>query len=408
MWLIKFQRSIRLVKIYLVGGAVRDELLGYPTDEYDYVVVGANPELMVEKGFTPVGKDFPVFLHPKTKEEYALARTERKSGKGYKGFTVNAAPNVTLEEDLIRRDLTINAIAKSEKGDIIDPYGGAGDIKLKRLKHVSEAFREDPVRILRVARFAARYHHLGFTIAPETLSLMKAMVEEGETNYLVSERVWKEFSRALTERSPHIFIQVLSDCGALKFVMPEIDNLQKNLKNTEAAPLTILEKAAQATQSPSLRFATMLHDLDSDKNRVPLKSNNKELKSLNTLNSRICVPNEYADLCSIVIRFSDFYKNVWHYPAEDILECIKKIDAIRKPDRFHNYILCCDLYQCATGKLNAIDSTKNRALLEDCKKAVITIEARYFLQKGFTGKQLGEAIDKRRIQLINDVITKQI
>ena len=213
------------MKIYLVGGAVRDQLLNYPVKEKDWVVVGATVNEMLDLGYLQVGKDFPVFLHPETKDEHALARTERNTAPGYRGFEVHASPDVTLEEDLIRRDLTINAIAKDEDGNIVDPYNGQNDLKLKLLRHVSAAFSEDPVRILRVARFAARYAHLGFKVADETLQLMQQMVKNGEADALVAERVWQEFNKALNERNPEVFIQVLRDCHALKIILPEIDAL---------------------------------------------------------------------------------------------------------------------------------------------------------------------------------------
>ena len=213
------------MKIYRVGGAVRDKLLNYPSDENDWVVVGATPQKMVDLNYVPVGSDFPVFIQPETGEEYALARTERKSGHGYQGFTFHADENISLEEDLVRRDLTINAMAENQDGSLIDPYGGQRDLSDKLLRHVSDAFTEDPLRVLRVARFAARYHHLGFTIAPETLDLMTSITASGELGYLVAERVWKETERALGERSPDIYIQTLRDCGALKALFPEVDSL---------------------------------------------------------------------------------------------------------------------------------------------------------------------------------------
>ena len=213
------------MKTYLVGGAVRDKLLDYPSDENDWVVVGGSPQKMIDLGYQPVGQDFPVFINPKSGEEYALARTERKSGHGYQGFSFHTAPDISLEDDLVRRDLTINAMAEDENGEIIDPYGGRQDLNDKLLRHVSDAFTEDPLRVLRVARFAARYHHMGFTIAPETMALMQNLVSSGELAHLVAERLWKETERALCERSPDIYIQVLRDCGALAQLFPEVEKL---------------------------------------------------------------------------------------------------------------------------------------------------------------------------------------
>jgi len=257
------------MKTYLVGGAVRDELLDYPHKEKDWVVVGATPEQMLDAGFQQVGKDFPVFLHPDTKEEYALARTERKTSPGYKGFDVHATVDVTLEQDLLRRDLTINALAKGESGEIIDPFNGLQDIQDKVLRHVSPAFSEDPVRILRVARFAARYRHLGFIVADETMQLMKQMVADGEVDALVPERVWQEMEKALGERSPSRFIEVLRDCGALERILPELDRLFGVPQPEEHHPevdtgihtLMVLQQACRLSDDTGVRFAALMHDL---------------------------------------------------------------------------------------------------------------------------------------------------
>ena len=257
------------MKTYLVGGAVRDELLGYPYKERDWVVVGATVDEMLAAGFQQVGKDFPVFLHPETKEEYALARTERKTAAGYKGFDVHASPDVTLEEDLVRRDLTINAIAKDEHGEVIDPYHGVGDIEERLLRHVSSAFSEDPVRILRIARFLARYAHLGFSIADETMQLMRTMVDNGEVDALVPERVWQEMHKALTERTPSRFIEVLRECGALARILPELDALFGVPQPEEHHPeidtgihtLLVLQQACKLSDDADVRFAALMHDL---------------------------------------------------------------------------------------------------------------------------------------------------
>ncbi|MGD9663280.1 MAG: multifunctional CCA addition/repair protein, partial [Porticoccaceae bacterium] len=251
------------MNIYLVGGAVRDELLGYPFSEKDWVVVGATPEEMVAQGYRPVGRDFPVFIHPQSGEEFALARTERKTGQGYKGFSFYTGLEVSLEDDLVRRDLTINAIAKSADGAIIDPYNGRADLDRKILRHVSPAFAEDPLRVLRVARFAARYHHLGFVIAPETLGLMRVLATGGELRQLTPERVWMEIQKALTEKSPHIFIQVLRNCGALKEILPEVDRLFGVPQRADFHPeidtgihtLMTLEQAARLSDDPKVCFS---------------------------------------------------------------------------------------------------------------------------------------------------------
>ena len=265
------------MKIYLVGGAVRDKLLGLPVKDRDYVVVGATPEQMTAQGFKPVGTDFPVFLHPQTKEEYALARTERKSGRGYKGFTVYAAPDVTLEDDLKRRDLTINAMAEDETGKLVDPFHGAADLKAGILRHVSPAFGEDPVRILRVARFAARFADHNFQVADETLALMRGMVENGEVDHLVAERVWQELEGALDAKMPSRFFEVLRECGALKRLFPELERLygvpqpEKHHPeiDTGVHTMMVLDAAAKLTPDARVRFAALMHDLARVRRRNP-------------------------------------------------------------------------------------------------------------------------------------------
>ena len=285
------------MKVYLVGGAVRDELLGLPVKERDYVVVGATPEEMVAKGFKPVGKDFPVFLHPVTHEEYALARTERKSGRGYKGFKVYASPEVTLEEDLKRRDLTINAMAKAEDGALIDPFGGGKDLASKVLRHVSEAFAEDPVRILRVARFAAR---LGFRVAEETMKLMNGMVRSGEADYLVPERVWQEFSRGLAEEHPELMFEVLERCGFLRKVLPELKTWPRRFAG-----------------SIPVRFALLTWPLSEIETKA--------------LCERLRAPNEVRDLALIASRNKERLKAS---TPQALLELFKRTDVFRRPERF--------------------------------------------------------------------------
>ena len=291
------------MKKYVVGGVVRDELLGLPVADRDWVVVGATPEDMVRQGFRPVGKDFPVFLHPETHEEYALARTERKSGRGYRGFTVYAAPDVTLEADLARRDLTINAMARDEAGRLIDPYGGEKDLRAGVLRHVSEAFEEDPVRILRVARFVAR---LGFRIAPETQALMRRMVASGEADHLVAERVWQEFSRGLMEAHPARMLDVLAECGLAARLLPE-------LKNERAA----LERAAAAGAPLAVRFAVLTWGLQED--------------AVRALCERLRAPNEDLELAQAASRCRPLLAA--RAPRE-LLELLKRADAVRRPERF--------------------------------------------------------------------------
>ena len=302
------------MKTYVVGGAVRDDLLGLPVADRDWVVVGATAEDMVREGFRPVGKDFPVFLHPRTHEEYALARTERKSGRGYKGFTVYAAPEVTLEQDLARRDLTINAMAQDEQGRLIDPYGGEKDLREGVLRHVSEAFEEDPVRILRVARFVARF---GFRIAPETEALMRRMVELGEADHLVAERVWQEFSRGLMEKHPARMLEVLECCGLSARVMPE-------LKADRAA----LERAAAANATSPVRFAVLTWGLSPE--------------AIEALCDRIRAPNEERELAVTAARCKPLIEAT---KPEQLLELLKRGDAIRRRERFEQLLQAARLAQ---------------------------------------------------------------
>ncbi len=305
------------MKTYLVGGAVRDELLGLPIGDRDWVVVGASMEEMLEMNFTPVGKFFPVFLHPKTKEEYALARIERKVSGGYHGFTFDTS-NVTLEQDLQRRDLTINAIAKTPEGDFIDPYGGQEDLKQKVLRHISPAFEEDPVRVLRVARFAARFAGKGFHVAPETIDLMKEMGKKGELDFLVAERVWKELFKALTEPMPVAFLQVLRQCEALKIIFPEINPGIHNEK--------VLYQATKLSKDPQVRFAALLA-----KEEGVLK-----------LCERLRVPNDFQSLAKLVNSFHIDCHNVFSKTPAQILDLLERCDAFRRHERFKQMLLACE------------------------------------------------------------------
>jgi len=297
------------MKAYVVGGAVRDELLGLPVADRDWVVVGATPEAMTAQGFRPVGKDFPVFLHPQTQEEYALARTERKSGRGYKGFTVYAAPDVTLEEDLRRRDLTINAMARAEDGALIDPFGGARDLEAGLLRHVGEAFVEDPVRILRVARFAARFD---FRVAEATATLMRGMVEAGLVEDLVPERVWQELARGLAEPHPQRMLEVLEACGALGRLIPEL--------HPDAALAAALARAAAAAAPLAVRFTVLTAGLDEP--------------ALRALTERLRAPNEVRELALTYCRCRDALRRAAEAPPAAMLETLKRADALRRPERF--------------------------------------------------------------------------
>jgi len=340
------------MKIYLVGGAVRDEILGYPFKEKDWVVVGATVDDMIAAGYQQVGKDFPVFLHPETKEEHALARTERKTAAGYKGFEVHASPDVTLEDDLIRRDLTINAIAKDENGEYVDPYNGIADIKNKILRHVSNAFAEDPVRILRIARFMARYAHLGFSIADETIELMKEMVLAGEVDALVPERVWQEMQKALTEKTPTAFITTLRVCGALERILPELDCLFGVPQPIEHHPeidtgihtLMVLEQACLLSKAGDVRFAALVHDLG--KGTTPKKEWPRHIAHeargadiVKKVCQRLRIPNEYRDLAERTARFHLHYHRALELKPATIVKTLEQLDAYRKPERFEKFLL---------------------------------------------------------------------
>ncbi|MGD9787170.1 MAG: multifunctional CCA addition/repair protein [Sulfuricellaceae bacterium] len=340
------------MRIYTVGGAVRDELLGLPVQDRDYVVVGATPQDMVARGFRPVGKDFPVFLHPRSHEEYALARTERKAGKGYKGFQVYASPEVTLEEDLARRDLTINAMARDETGALIDPYNGEADLRAGVLRHVSPAFVEDPVRILRVARFAARF---GFRIAEETLALMGEMVVNGEVDALVPERVWQELSRGLMESKPSRMFEALRACGALAKILPEVDRLfgvpQPPLHHPEvdtgAHVMMVVDRAAEKAASLAVRFAALGHDLG--KGATPAEEwprhhghEARGVELLGPLCERLRVPAECRDLAVLAARYHGDIHRAFELRAATVLKILAEADAFRRPERFLELLAVCE------------------------------------------------------------------
>ncbi len=343
------------MQIFLVGGAVRDQLLNRPVTERDWVVVGASIDEMLAQGFQQVGKDFPVFLHPKSKEEYALARTERKSGKGYTGFAVNADSSITLEEDLSRRDLTINAIAQDDEGNLTDPFNGQADINNKLLRHVSPAFAEDPLRVLRVARFAARYAHLGFRVADETLVLMREMVSAGEVNYLTPERVWKETQRALTEKNPEVYFSVLRECGALKVLFSEIDALFGVPQTATYHPeidtgvhcLMSLQQAVKLSDDPLIRFATLIHDLGkatTPKDILPRHIGHEErsVPLIEILCQRIKCPNDYKELSLAVAAWHTHCHRALEIKASSVLKLFLRLDAFRRPERFAQFLICCE------------------------------------------------------------------
>ena len=337
--------------VYCVGGAVRDGLLGLQVQDHDWVVVGATPEQMEKLGYRPVGKDFPVFLHPDTHEEYALARTERKTSLGYKGFAVYAAPDVTLEQDLSRRDFTVNAIAQAEDGGLIDPYNGISDLRAGVLRHVSAAFSEDPVRILRAARFVARF---GFSIAPETLELMRNMVASGEVDALVAERVWQELARGLMEKNPSKFITTLRDCGALKKVLPEVDALFGVPQPPQYHPeidcgihtMMVLDDAAQHQYALEVRFAALMHDLGkatTPKDILPrhIGHEARSVDLLRALCDRLRVPGECRDLGLLVARYHGDIHRARDLRPDTIVRLFQNCDAWRKPERFEQILQAC-------------------------------------------------------------------
>jgi tRNA nucleotidyltransferase (CCA-adding enzyme) len=340
------------LKVYCVGGAVRDRLLGLPVQDHDWVVVGSTPEQMVARGFKPVGSDFPVFLHPDTHEEYALARTERKVAQGYKGFTVYAAPEVTLEQDLLRRDFTINAIAQDAAGNLIDPYGGQADLQAGVLRHVSDAFAEDPVRILRAARFVARF---GFSIAPETLALMRAMVDNGEVDALVAERVWQELARGLMEKQPSHFFTTLRECGALRKILPEVDALFGVPQPAHYHPeidcgihtLLVVDEAASQGHVLEVRFAALAHDLGkatTPEDTLP-RHIGHEMRSvdlLKVMSQRLRVPADCRDLALLVAQYHSHVHRARELRADTIVKLFDSCDLWRKPQRFAQILLACE------------------------------------------------------------------
>ncbi len=341
------------MQIYSVGGAVRDELLGLKVKDRDFVVVGATPQAMLDAGYKPVGKDFPVFLHPKTHEEYALARTERKTGAGYKGFAVHAAPDVTLEEDLARRDFTMNAIAKDADGKLIDPHNGCADIQAKTLRHVSDAFAEDPVRILRAARFSARF--TDFTIAPETLTLMRQMVQSGEVDALVPERVWQELSRGLMEAKPSRMFEVLRDCAALQKILPELDKLWGVPQPPKHHPeidtgvhvMMVIDYAAKQNFNLPIRFAALVHDLGKGTTPVDVLPRHigHEMRSVHLLKDvckRLRVPNDCKELAVMVAKFHGKLHQVCKMRADTLVEFLTELDAFRQPERFKDFLKACE------------------------------------------------------------------
>ncbi|UVJ43612.1 multifunctional CCA addition/repair protein [Pseudomonas sp. LS1212] len=400
------------MQIYKVGGAVRDRLLGRPVTDVDWVVVGATTDQMQALGYRPVGADFPVFLHPKSGEEYALARTERKSGRGYGGFVFHASPDVTLEEDLIRRDLTINAMAEDEQGNLTDPYHGKDDLEARILRHVSPAFAEDPLRVLRVARFAARYAGLGFTVAPETLELMRQLSDSGELLALTPERTWKEIARALMEDQPQVFVQVLRDCGALKELLPEVDELfgvpqpaaHHPEIDTGTHTLSVLEQAARFQQPLSVRWACLLHDLG--KGRTPpqlwprhIAHEQRGLELIKTVNERFKVPRDCQELAMLVGEYYTHGHRALELKASTLLELLQSFDVYRRPHRFEEFIAACEMD--ARGRLGLEERSYPQAdYLRGAAQAARAVSVQPLIEQGIKGKALGEALKGERLRAL--------
>ena len=400
------------MQIYKVGGAVRDRLLGIPVTDIDRVVVGATTEQMLAKGYRPVGSDFPVFLDPNNNEEYALARTERKSGRGYGGFVFHASPEVTLEQDLIRRDLTINAMAEDDDGNLIDPYNGQRDLQARVLRHVSPAFAEDPLRVLRVARFAARYAGLGFTIAPETLELMRQLSDSGELEALTPERSWKEISRALMEDQPQVFIQVLRDCHALKTLLPEVDALfgvpQPEAHHPEIDTgihtLSVLEQAALHAHPLTVRWACLLHDLGKgltpvDKLPRHIAHEQRGLKLIRAVNERFKVPKDCQELALLVGEYHTHGHRALELKASTLLELLQSFDVFRRPQRFEEFVVACEMD--ARGRKGLEHRSYPQAdYLRGAAKVARQVAVAPLLEKGFKGPELGEALKRERLKAL--------
>ncbi|OOG44000.1 multifunctional CCA addition/repair protein [Polaromonas sp. A23] len=414
------------MEIFMVGGAVRDALLGLPVQDHDWVVVGATPEELVALGYLPVGKDFPVFLHPQTREEYALARTERNTARGYRGFEVYAAPEVTLEEDLARRDLTINSIAASSRparasgtfeanlDTLVDPYGGKRDIQNKVLRHVTDAFREDPVRILRLARFAARFDD--FTVAPETMALMREMVAQGEVDALVAERVWQELARGLMERKPSRMFEVLRECGALRHLLPEVDRLWGVPQRAEYHPevdtgvhlMMVLDMSAQLEASLAVRFACLGHDLGkgtTPANVLPKHIGHEErsAKLLKNVCERLRIPTDCRELAAVVaFEHGNIHRSA-EFSAAALVRLLERCDAFRKPARFAEVLLACECD--ARGRLGLENEAYPQRLrlasvLAAAQTVVTETVAQAAQAAGLSGPQIGEKIHAARAQAV--------
>lgn len=402
--------------IYLVGGAVRDRLLGRPVTDRDWVVVGATPEDMLDAGYRPVGKDFPVFLHGQTKEEYALARTERKTGRGYHGFAFHADPSVTVEQDLERRDLTINAIAQREDGTLVDPFGGVRDIETRTLRHVSDAFVEDPVRLLRVARFAARYAPLGFTVADETMALMRRMVDEGEIDHLVPERVWAETRKALAEPMPSAFLRVLRESGALRVLFPEVEALYGVPQRPEFHPEVdtgvhvelVVDAAARLAPGDALvGWCALTHDLGkalTPQDVLPrhIMHEQRGVEPVRAMSARLKVPGDYAFMAEMVCKHHLNAHMALELKPSTILRLLEGLGALRRPERLETFLLACMADK--RGRLGSEDAAYPQAdFLRACRDAAASVVSRPFVEQGLEGPAIGEAMKKAQMKAIASV-----
>ena len=411
------------MKVYLVGGAVRDQLLGLPVKDRDWIVVGATPATLLSLGYQQVGKDFPVFLNPKTKEEYALARTERKSSAGYTGFICDFSPTITLEQDLIRRDLTINAMAQSEDGEIIDPYGGKQDLENRILRHISPAFSEDPLRVLRVARFAARYHSLGFKIASETLSLMAELAQSGELQHLTAERVWLETEKALNEKNPEIYFETLHKIGALRVLFPEIDALYGVPNPVKHHPevdsfihtMLVLEQAVNLTENnpilnkSAVRFAAICHDLGkalTPQNILPHHYGHEQagIKPTRSLCKRLKVPIYFQELAELTCEFHTHIHKAFELRAETVITLFNRFDVWRKPQRFQEFLqVCLADTRGRTGFENK--DYPQIDYINQLLHAANEVDVRQVIADGFEKQEIRNELMKRRILAVKQIKT---
>ena len=411
------------MKVYLVGGAVRDQLLGFPVKDRDWIVVGATPATLLSLGYQQVGKDFPVFLNPKTKEEYALARTERKAGAGYTGFICDFSPTITLEQDLIRRDLTINAMAQSEDGEIIDPYGGKQDLENRMLRHISPAFSEDPLRVLRVARFAARYHSLGFKIASETLALMAELAQSGELQHLTAERVWLETEKALNEKNAEIYFETLHKTGALSVLFPEIDALYGVPNPVKHHPevdsfihtMLVLKQAVNLTENnpilnkSAVRFAAICHDLGkalTPQNILPHHYGHEQagIKPTKSLCKRLKVPSYFQELAELTCEFHTHIHKAFELRAETVITLFNRFDVWRKPQRFQEFLqVCLADTRGRTGFENK--DYPQIDYINQLLHAANEVDVQQVIADGFEKQEIRNELTKRRILAVKQTKT---